>query len=89
MQVVKAFDGELDASRRYIFAYLPHGMLPAGAGYVSFLPSWQRAFPGVEPIILHANVMAYVPVMRDLCGWIGACQVRCLLRMRWGAAEPG
>lgn len=71
----KAFDGDLDPTKRYIFGYLPHGLYPAGAGYVSHLPSWRRAFPGVAPRVLCANIMHYAPIIRDLGAWLGFRQV--------------
>lgn len=76
LQVIKAFPGELDPSRRYVFTYSPHGLLPAGAAYLMNLPSWRALFPGVHPICLTADVIHCVPVLRDLCAWSGIRQVR-------------
>ena len=73
---MKAFEGALDPSRRYIFTFAPHGMLPAAAGFLMHLPSWAAALPGIHPVVLTATVMHYVPLMRDIGGWTGFREAR-------------
>jgi diacylglycerol O-acyltransferase 2, plant len=75
LQVHKAFRAPLDPKKRYIFAYMPHGLFPAGAGYCTHLPSWRKAFPGIAPHVLCANIMHYIPILRDLGAWLGFRQV--------------
>jgi diacylglycerol O-acyltransferase 2, plant len=75
VQVVKAFPEPLDPSRKYVFSYVPHGMLPAGAGYMPLLPSWASNFPSISPITLTANILHYVPVIRDVAAWLNFRQV--------------
>jgi hypothetical protein len=76
MQVSKCFEGSLDPNNRYIFAYMPHGMLPAGAIYMPFLPSWREQFPGVEPVGLTASVIHVIPFLRDAIQLLGGRVVR-------------
>ena len=70
-RVHKAFEEPLDPEQKLIFCYVPHGMLPGGAGYVAHLPSWRRALPGIEPRTLTASIMHRVPMVRDLSAWLG------------------
>jgi hypothetical protein len=76
LQVSKHFSEPLDPAKRYIFAYMPHGMLPAGMVYMSFLPSWSAAFPGVLPVPLTASVIHWVPMLREAVQWLGGRVVR-------------
>ena len=76
LQVTKCFEGSLDPEKRYIFAYMPHGMLPAGVVYMPFLPSWRQQFPGLEPVGLTASVIHWVPFMRDAIQLLGGREVR-------------
>lgn len=75
-QVKKCFPGNLDPGQKYIFAYVPHSMYPAGAAYSPLLPGWASAFPGVTPVTLTASIMHYVPIMRDIGAWVGFRKVR-------------
>jgi Diacylglycerol acyltransferase len=75
LQVTKHFPGELDPSKKYVFAYMPHGIYPAGALYMSFLASWRQKFPGIAPVVLTASIMHCVPVLRDFLGWTGSHMV--------------
>eukprot|EP00892_Ulva_mutabilis_P007645 jgi/Ulvmu1/5252/UM022_0045.1 len=70
-EVRKCFSGELDPWQRYVFAYVPHSMYPAGAAYGPLLPSWTQNFPGVTPVTLTASIMHCVPIMRDVGAWVG------------------
>lgn len=75
-QVKKYFQEDLDPGRRYIFAYVPHSMYPAGAAYSPMLHSWTCNFPGITPVTLTASIMHYVPIMRDIGAWVGFREVR-------------
>ena len=76
LQVTKHFEGDLDASKKYVFAYMPHGLYPAGAAYMSLLTSRTQCFPGIAPVVLTATIMHWVPILRDFLGWSGSRSVR-------------
>jgi hypothetical protein len=74
--VTKCFEGSLDPEKKHIFAYMPHGMMPAGVVYMPFLPSWREQFPGLEPVGLTASVIHIVPFLREAIQFLGGRVVR-------------
>lgn len=67
-------DGAAESStraRRLVFAYHPHGLMPAAAAYFHLLPDFRRLFPGVRPVLLVASAIFAPPFLRDVLSWFG------------------
>lgn len=58
--------------RRYVFAYLPHGLYPLGAAYLPHTPKFRKAVGGVRPVTLIASIVFQLPFLRDINLWVGA-----------------
>ena len=56
---------------RLIFAYHPHGLLPAGAAYFHLLPDFRSFFPHLNVVTLVASAVFLAPGVRDLVSWFG------------------
>lgn len=65
-------DDEFDASQKYIFCYVPHGLYPLGAAYLPATPSFRRLLPRVRPVTLTASIIFSLPFLRDILLWMGA-----------------
>lgn len=75
VQLIKTED--LDPTRNYIFGVHPHGLLTVGVG-VNFLTEATRfsdLFPGIRPRLMTIRFNFFVPLIRDLYSWLGACRV--------------
>jgi 2-acylglycerol O-acyltransferase 2 len=59
-----------DRRQHQTFILLPRVLLP-GAGYLPLLPSFRNQVP-VRPTPLTASVCVVVPLLRDICLWLGA-----------------
>ena len=64
------------SQQRYVFGFQPHGLYPTGAGFLPWMPSFRRLFPGVHPVTLVASVLYIPPFIRDISCWAGFRQVR-------------
>jgi hypothetical protein len=61
----------LDPSKRYMFAFYPHGILILSRISV-YGGVWEMLFPGIETRVLGASPMFYWPGAREICLWMGA-----------------
>jgi hypothetical protein len=68
--------GQPQQQQRHIFGFQPHGLYPTGAGFLPWMPSFKKHFPGVNPVTLTATVIFFPPFIRDICCWAGFRQVR-------------
>eukprot|EP00879_Flechtneria_rotunda_P007790 GHRR01008163.1.p1 GENE.GHRR01008163.1~~GHRR01008163.1.p1 ORF type:complete len:462 (+),score=163.26 GHRR01008163.1:336-1721(+) len=73
-QQQQAHETEPD-NQHYMFGFQPHALYPTGAGFLPWMPSFKRWFPGVSPITLTATVMFFPPFIRDIACWAGFRQV--------------
>ncbi|TMW64451.1 hypothetical protein Poli38472_013073 [Pythium oligandrum] len=60
----------LEAGKRYIFGYHPHGIIVMSR-IATYGGNWEKLFPGIEYRVLGASTMFWVPFGRDLCLWLG------------------
>lgn len=60
----------LDPKGKYLFAEMPHGIMPMGA--LLSVSVVRHVFPGIEHISgVAANIVLRIPVIRQLYGWSG------------------
>lgn len=57
-----------------LFHIVSHGLC-AGAGFLPWMPSFNKWFGGLKPITLTASVIFFPPFIRDIAGWAGFRQV--------------
>jgi hypothetical protein len=50
-------------------------VLCAGAGFLPWMPSFNKWFGGLKPITLTASVIFFPPFIREIAGWAGFRQV--------------
>eukprot|EP00898_Chlorokybus_atmophyticus_P007506 jgi/Chlat1/7757/Chrsp66S07224 len=62
----------LDPSKRYVFGFHPHALMPATTAWFHQTEQWKRLFPGIQPVLLCASIVFHVPILRDLLMWRGA-----------------
>ncbi|EQC42494.1 hypothetical protein SDRG_00227 [Saprolegnia diclina VS20] len=61
----------LDATKQYIFAYHPHGILILSR-LSYYAGNFDALFPGIHARVLAATPMFYVPLGREICLWLDA-----------------
>jgi 1-acyl-sn-glycerol-3-phosphate acyltransferase len=62
---------ELDATKRYIFGFHPHGIL-VFSRLATFGGGWTTVFPNIAARLLGATAVFYVPLAREICLWLKA-----------------
>ncbi|CAM9607704.1 unnamed protein product, partial [Discosporangium mesarthrocarpum] len=63
----------LDPKRRYMFADMPHGIVPLGA--IISVSVMRDTFPGIAYVSgVAASVVLHIPVLRTLYAWMGVRQ---------------
>mmetsp|Transcript_34807 Transcript_34807/g.82573 ORF Transcript_34807/g.82573 Transcript_34807/m.82573 type:complete len:630 (+) Transcript_34807:253-2142(+) len=75
VSVKRSSNKELPPGKKYVFGYHPHGLYPTGAAYLSAVPAFQEALPGIQPATLVASALFLAPIIRDFAGWGGLRQV--------------
>uniref|UniRef100_K3X4M3 Acyltransferase n=1 Tax=Globisporangium ultimum (strain ATCC 200006 / CBS 805.95 / DAOM BR144) TaxID=431595 RepID=K3X4M3_GLOUD len=69
--IVIVREQELDASKRYIFGFHPHGILILSR-LATYGGCWEKVFPNIAARLLGASAVFYVPLAREICLWLNA-----------------
>jgi hypothetical protein len=57
--------------KQYIFAFHPHGIYPLTIYWGTQGERWKRLFPNINIVPMCATVIFRLPLMRDICLWLG------------------
>ncbi len=68
-------DGEDARLRQVLLLFHPHSIFPLSHAGASLTGPWRAVFPHLKVNALTASIIHYVPVMRDVQQWFGACDV--------------
>ncbi len=61
----------LPETRQYMFAFHPHGIYPLTIYWSTQGNRWKNLFPNINIVPLCATVIFRLPLMRDICLWLG------------------
>jgi len=75
VRVLRHGSAPTSAEKKYILGFHPHGLYPTGAGFLSLMPSFRDAMPGLRPIPLSASALFMPPIIKDVVCWAGFRQV--------------
>jgi hypothetical protein len=69
LRVIKTAD--LDPSKQYLFGFHPHGIYPMTVFWATHGHKWRSLFEGITVAPLCATVIFFLPIMREICLWLG------------------
>jgi 2-acylglycerol O-acyltransferase 2 len=61
----------LPETKQYMFAFHPHGIYPLTIYWSTQGNRWRSLFPNIDIVPVCATVIFRLPVMRDICLWLG------------------
>jgi hypothetical protein len=56
----------LESSKKYLFGFHPHGIYPLTTIWATRSSIWKKLVGNVDPEILGASVLFFVPILRDI-----------------------
>ncbi len=59
-------EGTLNSSKKYLFGFHPHGIYPLTTIWATRSSIWKKVVGDIDPEILGASVMFFVPILRDI-----------------------